>query len=109
MEEVWRCSMPPFMETGEKEPVWLGGSTTEKAVDAMIMKRLEDASARMYKTRTENNPMAFRMRIAWRDHEHGRIARTDVGTEESFGAIHDQEVPQVFSRIADAIFGVKDS
>ena len=78
MEEVWRCAIPPFLEMEEKETVW--GSTTEEAVDAVIAKRLEDASARMYEVRADNNPMAFRMRIAWRDHEIGRIVGTELPT-----------------------------
>jgi hypothetical protein len=78
MEQVWRCAIPPFSEKEEKELVW--GSTTIEAVDAVIEARMEDVRARMYETRADNNPMAFRMRIAWRDHVIGRIEGSELPT-----------------------------
>ena len=51
---------------------------TVGAVDAVIKSRLEDVRARLYDERAANNPMAWKMRIAWRDHMITTVMRSDM-------------------------------
>ena len=76
MEQVWRTAMPCFSSTESKEPM-LGPVTTE-TIDAEIATRLEGVRARMYDKRATDNPMAWRMRIAWRDPMIGTVMRSDM-------------------------------
>ena len=76
MEQVWRYAIPHFSATVEEEP--MRGPITGETVDAEIATRLEGARARMYDKRAGDNPMAFRMRIAWRDHMIRKIKRSDL-------------------------------